>query len=61
MFIKKLWIHSFKDGDTVLITTDKIEEGTNTKYPLLGTIKKYDNPIEPAFPPEERDIINDPD
>lgn len=51
----------FKDGDTVLITIDKIEEGTNSIYPLWGTIYKYDDPFEPAVPPEDWEVLNDPD
>ncbi len=51
----------FKDGETVLITIDPINKESTSNYPLWGTTYKYDNPFEPAVPPEEWEVLNDSD
>lgn len=50
----------FKDGETVVITVDIVKEDVPV-YPLWGTTYKYDNPFEPAVPPEEWEVLDDPD
>ena len=51
----------FKDGETVVITIDIVKEEKASEYPLWGTSYKYDNPFEPAGPPEEWEVLYDPD
>lgn len=51
----------FNDGETVVITIDKLKEEYTSEYPLWGTVYKYDNPYEPAVSPEEWEVLNDPD
>ena len=44
----------FKDGEEVEVTVNKVEKAPhNSKYPLRGTLLKYEDPFEPAVPPED--------
>ena len=45
----------------MVITIDIVKEEKASEYPLWGTSYKYDNPFEPAVPPEEWEVLNDPD
>ncbi|HTK27041.1 MAG TPA: hypothetical protein VL327_10825 [Pyrinomonadaceae bacterium] len=48
----------FEEGEKVeIIVMEAHEEGENPENPLRGTLLKYDDPFEPAVPPEDWEAL----
>ncbi len=48
----------FAEGETVEIIIVKSDaEGKKNRYPLRGTLYKYEEPFEPAVPVEDWEVL----
>ena len=47
----------FKPGETLAITVETAPCSNAERYPLRGSVLRYDDPFEPAVPPEQWEAL----
>jgi len=47
----------FKPGEKITVTVENAPAKDTERYPLRGSIIRYDDPFEPAVPPEDWEAL----